>query len=40
MSELMNDLILLKPASGRIGFLSNATGISDLKAWTMTLPEE
>jgi hypothetical protein len=37
---LMNVFSLPKPASGRIGFLNNATGISDLKAWTMTLPEE
>jgi hypothetical protein len=26
MSELMNDFILLKPDSGRIGFLNNARG--------------
>jgi hypothetical protein len=37
---LMNVFSLPKPASGRIGFLSNATGISDLRTWTMTLPEK
>jgi hypothetical protein len=36
---LMNVYSLPKPASGRIGFLNNASGISELKAWTMTLPE-
>jgi hypothetical protein len=37
---LMNVYSLPNAASGRIGFLNNASGISDLKAWTMTLPEE
>ena len=37
---LMNVFTLPKPASGRIGFLNNASGISDLKAWTITLSEE
>jgi hypothetical protein len=37
----MNVYSLPKPASGRIGFLNNnASGISDLKAWSMTLPDE
>ena len=37
---LMNVYSLPKPASGRIGFLNNAGGIGELKAWTMSLPEE
>ena len=37
---LMNVHSLPKTANGRIGFLNNATGISELKAWTMTLSEE
>jgi len=37
---LFNVLSLPKAATGRIGFLNNATGISGLKAWTMTLPDE
>jgi hypothetical protein len=37
---LFNVLSLPKAATGRIGFLNNASGITDLKAWTMTLPDE
>jgi hypothetical protein len=37
---LFNVLSLPNAATGRIGFLNNASGISDLKAWTMTLPDE
>ena len=31
---------LPKAATGRIGFLNNAVGISDRKAWTITLSDE
>jgi hypothetical protein len=34
---LMNIYSLPKNANGQIGFLNNASGVSDLKAWTMTL---
>jgi hypothetical protein len=37
---LFNVLSLPKAATGRIGFLNNAVGISDLKVWTMTLSDE
>jgi hypothetical protein len=39
-SELTNDFSLPKTANGRMGFLNNASGISELKAWTMRPPEE
>lgn len=31
---------LPKAATGRIGFLNNAVGISDRKAWTITLSDK
>jgi hypothetical protein len=37
---LMNVYSLPTAASGRIGLLHDAVGISDLQAWTMTLPDE
>ncbi|MCY2990667.1 MAG: hypothetical protein NTY19_22730 [Planctomycetota bacterium] len=37
---LFNVLSLPEAATGRIGVLNNASGISDLKACTMTLPDE
>ena len=37
---LLNVYSLPEPFTGRIGFLENGIGISKLKAWTMTLPEE
>jgi hypothetical protein len=37
---LMNVYSLPKPASGRIGFLNNASSISELQAWTMSLTEK
>jgi hypothetical protein len=37
---LFNVLALPKGATGRIGFLNHARGISELKAWAMTLPDE
>ena len=37
---LLNVYSLPEAANGRIGFLNSAIGISELKAWTMTLPDE
>lgn len=37
---LMNVYSLPQPASGRIGFLDSASGVRQLQAWTMSLPEE
>jgi len=37
---LFNVLALPKAATGRVGFLNHSRGISELKAWTMTLPDE
>jgi hypothetical protein len=37
---LFNVYSLPEPFSGRIGFLDGGAGISGLKAWTMTLPDE
>lgn len=37
---LFNVLSLPKAATGRVGFLGDASGIRNLKAWTMTLPDE
>lgn len=37
---LMNVMSLPRDADGRIGFLNGGAGMSDLKVWTMTLPDE
>ena len=37
---LMNVYSLPKPASARIGFLDNASSVSELQAWTTSLTEE
>jgi hypothetical protein len=37
---LFNVYSLPLPADARIGFLNNAKGISKVKTWTMTLPDQ
>jgi hypothetical protein len=37
---LFNVLKLPRASSGRVGLLHGATGIRDIEAWTMTLPDE
>jgi hypothetical protein len=37
---LFNVYSLPEPFTGRIGFMDNGAGVSELRAWTMTLPDE
>lgn len=37
---LMNAFSLPEASNGRIGLLNGGEGLSDLKAWTMTLPDD